>query len=143
MSDVIYCLVSRLPSTGEKSAVDGITIIACSVPNEDRKIAIADGWSPHDHGSVLTPARMMAYQPYKHEMEDGKHLIEQEPQGWFDRRSVMLGCPWFPPLVRRMADGEVIEFDEIRDAYRAHNHAQDIPTGKWWQLAQVWNAAGK
>jgi hypothetical protein len=143
MSDPIYCLVSRLPKSGETRLCNGIQIIGCSVSGKNRWVAIAEGWSAHEHGATLTPTEVLAFKPSNIHMKDGKLVEDRESAGWFDRRADLLGCPWFPPMVRRMEIGDAVLFDEIRDAYCTHNHIGDIPTGTWSELERKWRLAQK
>src|SRR6185503_5138081 len=61
-----------------------ISIIASSTSDTNR-IAIADGWSPHDHASVLSPDRILAYEPLGQSVKDGRVVLEPQPPGWFER----------------------------------------------------------
>jgi len=123
------------------SLCGGIQIIGCSVPDGKRWIAIAEGWSAHQNGATLTPAEVLAFQPSQIKEKDGKLVEIRESSGWFGRRSDMLGCPWFPAFVQRMAAGDLVLLDEIRNAYCSYNHARNIPTGTWAQLAREWSKA--
>jgi len=129
----VFGLVSQwgvLPDTDEWYAIN---ILACDA-SDPNQITIADGWSPHDHGSTLTASEILPRQWYRQTVKDGRVVFELEPPGWFERRCALLKCSWFHSLVQRMAAGEVLTFEEIKAAYRTHNGC-NIPIGTWSQLA--------
>ena len=142
MSNEIFCLVSQwgvLPDAGEWY---GISIVACSTSDTNR-IAIADGWSPHDHGSTLAAAEILQRQWHRQSVKDGRVVFEPEPPGWFERRCAFLQCSWFHNLARRMAAGEHVTVEEIQQAYRVHNDGRSIPTGTWDQLREACEKASR
>src|SRR6266581_7932580 len=130
MSAEIYCLVSQWIKLPVSNDWYPITIIGCSTSDTNR-IVVADGWSPHDHGSVLSASEILTRVWHRQWMHDGRWMVEPEPPGWFERRCGALKCSWFPALARRVAAGESVTFEEIRAAYRTHNDGQEIPTGTW------------
>ena len=144
MSEDKLCLINRPPVPVE-ARTDGsevwyaIEIIACDYLDVNRKISIADGWSPHHHGSTFTPSDLLKRERYVHLVKNGKHTWELDAPGWFDRDCQRLGCAWFASLVRRMASGEVIAFREIRDTYQTHNGGSEMPMGTWNELRMAWN----
>ncbi len=136
MGNQTFCLVSQwgvLPDTDE---CYGISIVACSTLDTNR-ITIADGWSPHDHGSTLTASGILARQWYRQSVKEGRYVFELEPPGWFERRCALLKCSWFHALAQRMEAGQLVIFEEIQHAYRAHNDGRKIPVGTWNQLREA------
>ena len=140
MNETIDCLVSRrqLRSVIENGEIElnTLQVITCSVSDNNRKIFIGQGWHGHDPGGVTTAAQIIARERegFRNILKDGKIRYEPEPSGWFDRQCGLLDCPWFPAIVRRMASGEIVPFEEIRNAYRIHNKGEEIPVGTWEQL---------
>jgi hypothetical protein len=148
MSEQIYCLVSRLskPVVAVNGEIETSRpqIIACSFEDHSRKIALADGWSPHDAGGVTTPANLLAGDNYFIFHKNGDRRYERVAGGaWFEHHCDLLDCPWFPPFVRRMAAGEVVPLREIQDGYRAHSDGQDMPTGTWRQLCHAYEVMSR
>jgi hypothetical protein len=102
---------------------------------EEEAIAIQTERGPGAHGSVLSPKAMVSFRPHKftYSVIDGVARIEkmeQEPPGWFDRLCQDLGCEWFVPMARRMAEGEHVALEEIQASYLAHN-GKPMPCGTW------------
>jgi hypothetical protein len=135
MSNYIVGLVSQWGVPLDPDEWYGINIIACDTLDPNR-IAIADGWDPHDHGSALSAAEILPRRWYRQSMKDGRFVFELEPPGWFERRCAVLKCSWFHPFVQRMAGGERVSFEQIKEAYRLHNNGRLIPTGTWMQLRE-------
>ncbi len=136
MSDETFCLVSQWGVLPDSDEWYGISIIACSTV-DTKRIAIADGWSPHDHGSVLSAGELLTRQWHRQTVVDGRVIFQPEPPGWFERRCALLRCSWFYDLARRMAAGEDVAIEEVKQAYRAHNDGRILPTGMWYQLREA------
>jgi hypothetical protein len=136
VSSNVFCLVSRWGVLPESDEWCGISIIACSA-SDSNNIAIADGWSPHDHGSTLSAAELLRKEWYRHSVKNGQHVYELEPPGWFERRCALLQCSWFFVLAQQLAAGELVPVGVVQQAYRAHNDGRTLPTGTWGQLQKL------
>jgi hypothetical protein len=137
----VYGLVSRWPTVAEIYECDGIKIIAFSPSGEDPLVALADGWcGPQNHGSMRSPAKLLADSWYTRTVVDGRDVWELEPPGWFDRFCAHLECPWFPDVVRRVAAGGIVTLEELQGMYRLHTK-REMPTGTWRQLSDAWHTA--
>src|SRR5260221_540692 len=103
----MFCLVSRWGVLPESNEWYSISIIACSA-SDSNSITIADGWSPHDHGSTLSAAELLRKEWYRHSVRNGQHVYELEPPGWFERRCALLQCSWFFDLPTGIAVAETV-----------------------------------
>ena len=120
MGEHLYCLVSRLLLPIPSKFISGPPmVIMCSYPDPNREIAVAQGWGPRDHSGVFTP----------------QHIITKR---WFEEYCIRLDCPWFPPVVRRMATGATVSIQDIQNSYRAHTQGVELPVGSWDDLYKVW-----
>lgn len=147
MNDPLYCLISRIP--GPIPTINGeiesnrYVVIACSVADENRQIAISHGWSPHDAGGVTIPSKVLSGKRSRTfcRVADRKLRYELEDASVnFDRQCNFLNCAWFPEFVRRMAEGEIIRLRELQEAYRTYpySYGDEMPIGTWRQLEIAW-----
>jgi hypothetical protein len=90
---------------------------------------------------MRSPAQLLADSWYTRTAKHGdREVWELEPAGWFDHFCKQLQCPWFPDLVRRMANGEAVILEELQSNYRTQN-GREMPTGTWAQLTEAWHMA--
>lgn len=86
-------------------------------------------------GPCLEPDRMLEWAPsiFYDKSVNGK-LWEPGPPGWFRRQCEAAGCLWFYGLVERMAAGEEVSIEEIKEAYRENNGGKELEQKPIYEL---------
>jgi len=146
----MFYLVSRRqkppPVADGEFESNTLEVIAVSVADHGR-IAIANGWTPHDAGGITTASRLLSGEHtrifFKPNRQPNHSRYEHEPSAsWFERQCDSLDCSWFLAYVHRLAAGETVAARELQAAYRLHTQGEEIPTGNWQQLWQAWEKIG-
>jgi hypothetical protein len=102
--------------------------LLCFSP-QDQRLALLEGPSPHDHGSVMEMGSWITHQPVKPWTYGDAPGIQLEPPGWFERILGASGGDWFFPIAKRIAAAEKVPLEEITAAYAAHNGGHQMPQG--------------
>jgi hypothetical protein len=108
-------------------------LISIQYEDDDKPVIVVQmGLGPLAQGPMLHPAKMLEFRPhiFHDEIIDGRLKMvgmEQEPPGWFGRKCKEAGCEWFVPYVERMSKGEEVALEELKEAYRMHNHGREMP----------------